>query len=95
MIRTATPATKRCPRCHVTKPAAEFSRNARAYDALRSYCRPCDRLMRLAYRSLGTVIVRADPNRINPASMDTAPTVRVGHINLPDPEQHDHHSAAE
>ena len=33
--------TKRCPRCEIAKPVAEFHRNRRNSDGLTAYCRPC------------------------------------------------------
>ena len=32
---------KRCPKCSLTKPTAEFSKNSRAADGLQCYCKPC------------------------------------------------------
>lgn len=81
----ASNGTRRCPRCRQCKPVSHFSRNSRAYDGRYSYCKPCARLMRGVYRNLGTVTVHSDPSRIDPAPTSAAPTVRVGHIDLPIP----------
>ena len=53
---------KRCPRCGITKPMSEYSKNADRKDGLQSFCKAC--ASEMYYHSIGKTVMPFKPRPI-------------------------------